>query len=312
MAEDCAMKDFSKDEWGLVLAGGGGKGAYQAGAFKALWEYGIQDYITAVSGASVGALNAVLFANKDIKAAGAAWESVSPGQFLAIEPSMIDGKEGLVSREGLLKMIDDYVNLEQVRTGDVTVYAAATEYDENGEGQGSIRYFELNNRPQDEIKDILLASSALPFIYTPVQIGDRKYRDGGLTDNLPIEPLYGKGIRHFIVIGLSMDRKIDYDRYPDAEFVYIKPSAAIGDFWNGTLDFTPRGAKVRMNLGYADAKRVLEYSDKDMSDEGVRGAYRITEQGDYDRIIFEYRKENIENQVNDDMDKINSLINRFM
>ena len=49
-----------------------------------------------------------------------------------------------------------------------------------------------------------------------------------------------------------------------------------------------------------------------MSDEGVRGAYRITEQGDYDRIIFEYRKENIENQVNDDMDKINSLINRFM
>lgn len=306
------MKDFSKDEWGLVLAGGGGKGAYQAGAFKALWEYGIQDYITAVSGASVGALNAVLFANKDIKAAGAAWESVSRGQFLAIEPSMIDGKEGLVSREGLLKMIDDYVNLEQVRTGDVTVYAAATEYDENGEGQGSIRYFELNNRPQDEIKDILLASSALPFIYTPVQIGDRKYRDGGLTDNLPIEPLYDKGIRHFIVIGLSMDRKIDYDRYPDAEFVYIKPSAEIGDFWNGTLDFTPRGAKVRMNLGYADAKRVLEYSDKDMSDEGVRGAYRITEQGDYDRIIFEYRKENIENRVNDDMDKINSFINRFM
>lgn len=38
---------------------------------------------------------------------------------------MIDGKEGLVSREGLLKMIDDYVNLEQVRTGDVKVYAAA-------------------------------------------------------------------------------------------------------------------------------------------------------------------------------------------
>lgn len=32
---------------------------------------------------------------------------------------MIDGKEGLVSREGLLKMIYDYVNLEQVRTGDV-------------------------------------------------------------------------------------------------------------------------------------------------------------------------------------------------
>lgn len=30
------MKDFSNEEWGLVLNGGGGKGSYQIGVFKAL------------------------------------------------------------------------------------------------------------------------------------------------------------------------------------------------------------------------------------------------------------------------------------
>ncbi|WP_107925793.1 patatin-like phospholipase family protein [Brachyspira hampsonii] len=45
----------------LVLDGGGAKGAYHIGVFKALKELDIIKYITAISGASVGALNACLF-----------------------------------------------------------------------------------------------------------------------------------------------------------------------------------------------------------------------------------------------------------
>ena len=43
---------------GLVLEGGGAKGAYEIGACKALEEIGIN--ITAVTGTSVGALNGAL------------------------------------------------------------------------------------------------------------------------------------------------------------------------------------------------------------------------------------------------------------
>ena len=48
-------------EIGLVLAGGGGKGAYEVGVWKALNDYGIAQKITVISGTSVGWLNAALF-----------------------------------------------------------------------------------------------------------------------------------------------------------------------------------------------------------------------------------------------------------
>ena len=41
---------------GLVLAGGGGRGAYHIGVWKALRDTGLENYITAVSGSSVGGL----------------------------------------------------------------------------------------------------------------------------------------------------------------------------------------------------------------------------------------------------------------
>ena len=49
-------------EYGFVLCGGGGRGAYQVGVWKALVKSGIADRITGFSGASVWALNAALFA----------------------------------------------------------------------------------------------------------------------------------------------------------------------------------------------------------------------------------------------------------
>jgi NTE family protein len=53
---------------GLVLSGGGAKGAYQVGVIKCLADYGVR--ITAVSGASVGALNgALLVASRSAAAA---------------------------------------------------------------------------------------------------------------------------------------------------------------------------------------------------------------------------------------------------
>jgi predicted acylesterase/phospholipase RssA len=58
---------------GLVLCGGGFKGAYQVGAWKALRELGF-DRFTAVAGTSVGALNAVLIANGDVETAETVWK----------------------------------------------------------------------------------------------------------------------------------------------------------------------------------------------------------------------------------------------
>lgn len=306
------MKDFSKSEWGLVLAGGGGKGAYQIGAFRALREKGVDDYITAVSGVSVGALNLVLFAYNDQKMAEDVWKNISPKQFLEVDPELIDFKEGLMSRDGLTEILDNYIDMEIIRKNERRLYVTLTEVDAQGKAQsGLAKYFSLNYQGDKRIRDLLLASSALPIIYEPVEIDGKLYKDGGLKDNLPIAPLYAEGLRHFIVVGLSPDTKIDYDRFPGAEFVFIKPGKNIGGFWDGTLDFTSDGARTRMEIGYKDALRALEFSDKDMEDENNRIMYEASEVNDYNNIIFEYRKGRLEKEVGDEMDKINKLMEKY-
>lgn len=52
-------------EFGLVLAGGGTKGAYEVGVWKALKELNIS--ITAIAGTSIGALNAALILQDDFE-----------------------------------------------------------------------------------------------------------------------------------------------------------------------------------------------------------------------------------------------------
>ena len=65
--------DLSK-EYGLVLEGGGARGAFQIGAWRALREAGIR--IRGVSGVSVGALNGALICMDDLEKAENIWENM--------------------------------------------------------------------------------------------------------------------------------------------------------------------------------------------------------------------------------------------
>ena len=304
------MYNYSDKEWGLVLSGGGGKGAYQAGVFKALEQYGIVDYITAISGASVGALNMVLFDNANSILGEKIWGDISPDQFLTLDDNILELKEGIVSREGLLNIIDQYINLGELRNSQRKLYVSLTEYGRYGEGEGVVKYCTLNHRSDKDIKDYLLATSAIPIIYAPIEIEGKLYRDGGIKDNLPIKPLYDDGMRNFIVVGLSQNTKINYADFPDATFVFIKPHKSIGDFFSGTLDFSSRGAKLRMELGYLDGVRELEYFGRD--DEESKRLYSNSVNNDYLNMQYKTKQKILEDGINTEMNKINDLINKFM
>lgn len=60
--------------YGLALEGGGAKGAYQIGAWKALREAGI--HFSAVSGTSVGALNGAMIVMDDLEKAENVWNNI--------------------------------------------------------------------------------------------------------------------------------------------------------------------------------------------------------------------------------------------
>ena len=59
---------------GLVLSGGGAKGSYEVGVWQSLHETGLADEVAAISGTSIGAVNAALFASwSDPKGAENLW-----------------------------------------------------------------------------------------------------------------------------------------------------------------------------------------------------------------------------------------------
>ena len=88
-----AVLDFTK-EYGLVLEGGGARGAYQIGAWKALTEAGIK--INAVAGTSVGALNGALICMGDVEKAEKIWNEITYSRVMDVDD---DWMEELFGRE---------------------------------------------------------------------------------------------------------------------------------------------------------------------------------------------------------------------
>lgn len=70
-------------KYAIVFAGGGAKGAYQIGVWKYLRERRLAWWITGVSGASIGAINSLLFAQGDYQAAEAMWMQARQGDIMA-------------------------------------------------------------------------------------------------------------------------------------------------------------------------------------------------------------------------------------
>ena len=60
----------------IVFSGGGARGAYQIGVWRALQELQISDRINAVYGTSVGAINGAAFIQNDIKLAEDIWQQM--------------------------------------------------------------------------------------------------------------------------------------------------------------------------------------------------------------------------------------------
>ncbi len=74
---------------GLVFSGGGGKGAYQIGVWRALQEFGLAEKVRVVAGTSVGALNALLFVQQNYALAEHLWFPIRPEDILNIDPELI-------------------------------------------------------------------------------------------------------------------------------------------------------------------------------------------------------------------------------
>ena len=269
---------LSAQEIGLVLAGGGGKGAYEVGVWKALNDYGIAKKITVISGTSVGGLNAALFSVLKPEEAEKIWLEQVPQKL------KVGGQELSISQEGLTQIINT-IPLKMLQKNYPEVYVTAVRdkfmiaklFTKPKVGEGAFR-FKLNDRRVDEMRKFLLATSAFPVLCSPVWIDDdeggHNYSDGGNElvggDNIPIDPIVQNypDIKKIIVVYLSdkehTKRRINVKNYDSIEITELYPSINIaGDgFWEGLIDGTANFSYERINLliktGYNDAAEMLE------------------------------------------------------
>ena len=261
-------------EWGIVFSGGGGKGAYEVGVWKALNEYGIAQKTSVISGTSVGGLNAALFSVVSVEEAERMWlDEVS---------EKLTKDESLISQAGLSELLE-LVPLENLYDATVDVYVTAVrdrlkllKYINStvlGAGVGShAYYFYVNKDSSDDIKSKLLATSAFPLICDSVFVNDDEgghyYSDGGEEkvggDNIPIAPIVKNypHIENIIVVYLSdqahLSRRIQAKDYDNKHIIELFPSIDLdGDtIFESILDGTANFSKKRINLliqkGYED------------------------------------------------------------
>lgn len=261
---------------GLVLSGGGGKGAYELGVWKALKKLEVDKYIEVFSGTSIGAINAILFAQDNLQAAEDLWEEVTIEKLIPISKfdllkrgiGLVIGaknlnmakkylnqrmEEGAVSKDGAKEIIDKYLDIENVKNNNKICYATCTDL-----LSFKVKYFKVNDYDNEIGKDIVIASASLPLIYEATEIGGEKYIDGGLADNIPIQPVYGEGCDIIIVVLLSKEARIDRELYPNTHIIEIYPRNLKENVINGTLNLNEEAKRSRIKEGYEDTIRLME------------------------------------------------------
>ena len=94
------------ERYGLVLAGGGGKGAYQIGAWRALKEMEIA--FDAIAGVSIGSINGALIAADEYDKAVDMWNNVSVDKGVRISENLPD-PENLFSKKNWSALFKELV-----------------------------------------------------------------------------------------------------------------------------------------------------------------------------------------------------------
>jgi len=157
-----------------VLSGGGIRGLAHVGVIKALSEEEIRPDV--VSGTSAGAIVGALF--------GAGYSSEEMLEFF-VEKSpfrlskLALGKPGFFDTAKIYDDFREYFPEDSFEALSLPLFVTATDLVE-------ARRVVFSKGPL--IRPVL-ASSSVPFVFTPTEIDGRLYADGGILDNFPVDPV---------------------------------------------------------------------------------------------------------------------------
>ena len=260
---------------GLVLNGGGSRGAYEIGAWQALDALGVR--FDGVYGTSIGALNAALFAQGDLPGAVAIWSNITIRQIMVVEDDddfaiehMLASKRDVIPflRENMRHMRMDISPLEALARDsldEARIRARGMRL-----GVMATRAPQLTGAPMllEDMKpgslvDWVIASASCFPIFPARTIGGQRYIDGGYYDNLPIDMALADGMDEVVAVELHPEyTHPEYARMPWLKTV--RPLHSLGGF----LDFNPDLLRRSRLMGYQDALKLWGRLD------GFRYAFR--------------------------------------
>jgi NTE family protein len=176
---------------GLALGSGGPRGLAHIGVMKVLNENGFN--VDTVSGSSIGALVGGAYAvTQSIKEVEKMAMSTDMKMVLGIlfDPTI---KSGLIRGEKVTKFIKKMFGDPDIKTLKTPFFPVATDF-----STGKPVVFK-----EGSFVETVRASISIPFLFQPVLIGDRVFADGGLSMQVPVQPLKKNKANIIIAVNLA-------------------------------------------------------------------------------------------------------------
>ncbi len=260
----------SGEKKAIVFAGGGSKGAYQIGAWKALNELG--EVFQIATGTSIGSINAAFYVQNDYEAAEKMWGEITAGDIMKNGINLDVSFEGIFSqKENLFPFLKNYLNTKSVDNtpfldmmkkyfSPEKFFASDVDYalmtvNFNGYTPSDIIPVEMKKTdmfPYGKNAWQWIAASAACFPVFPVmEIDGKNYIDGGYFDNIPVASAIRLGASRVVVVDLNTENNHEgYIKHP--RVTYIRPSKDLGAFLNFNREVLDRSIR----LGYNDTMKV--------------------------------------------------------
>jgi len=252
------------DSYGLVLGGGGSKGSYEVGVWKALIELNID--ISVVVGTSIGAINSAFICSNNYKNLEELWLSIDFSTCFYVDDNFsIDENlssknipkliRNVISNRGLdstplKRLLQSYLNEDIIRNSSIDF------------GIVTLSMFPLKpieifktDIPYGKIIDYIMASCSLPGLKHMV-IDGVTFFDGGMYNNVPTSMLLNSSCSTIIQVdidGPGFKRK--FNNKNNIPIIEIKCSESLGPI----INFDGPRIKRNIKLGYLDTLKAFNH-----------------------------------------------------
>ncbi len=229
---------MSREETGLVLEGGGFRGIFTAAVLDVFLREKL--FFNYVLGVSAGAAYGVSYVSRQYERNLAVNQYVGDKRYCGWRNYFRNGSYfnwDFVYREIPEKLIP--FSFETFRSSGVRMRVAVTNC-----LSGKAEYPYLNDTSNDRFRELLTATSSLPFISRMVEMDGKSYMDGGIADAIPVQQAFKDKMDRVVVILTRQEGyrkkesratailRVVYRKYPNM----VKSFLERADRYNKTLD----------------------------------------------------------------------------